>query len=591
MPGKAGDKLNRLGGSLLEAAVWKRGFFAAKKFETVEELVSSAAKGEEARGYVEAYLQLGHRPDRRRTVAQVHDAMMRQTKEHWLNRTLSGLWLLYRAERGMWKQDGGPEPAEFTCATRAQRQQLRGAMMPSVRRPSLWKRGAKMRRQAEESIQGVVYMHWVDNYNKQRYARNPNEDRNKCVNATVFALLPVQVVDRAAWDGWPTAGDLYDALPGFATAMHRHHSEMNDRVRTLMLQNMKYDEVRVPCDVRRFDVVTMPWQPLRILDADIKSTEGLALALKAVLELRDRSQGLCCMLMDVNIFWRVLKMCYAFQNLQYNLLDGLKECVLVLGVWHAYAHCLKKVYERFMPWWAALEHPGFMDYPEDTVIYTRPRIILIEHLVMGLFLAGDKITEAIRRAEQQMRQRGEIVSSTMSQLRGLQLLVTEYCPALVEMGISVRQCFWRTQDGDTGDVARTVLRDAIVLLQALHGTGNTEYIRNLSLMDLLWGRVHSALPAACFVEECLESSLSTLARRLGTDPRAGQVEDFSNTYSHRMPRHGELQWEGMGGGGPGVHSGWAVYVCGLPPLHAGHSVPPPPLAGRGCRRRTWCGLG
>jgi hypothetical protein len=77
-----------------------------------------------------------------------------------------------------------------------------------------------------------------------------------------------------------------------------------------------------------------------------------------------------------------------------------------------------------------------------------------------------------------------------------------------------------------------VLRSAIVVQRALKGGGNTEYIRNMMLMDLMWSSLHSAVPAACYVEECLESSLATLSRRLGTDTRADTVADVSDTYIH-----------------------------------------------------------
>ena len=76
-----------------------------------------------------------------------------------------------------------------------------------------------------------------------------------------------------------------------------------------------------------------------------------------------------------------------------------------------------------------------------------------------------------------------------------------------------------------------MLRDAAVLLMALSGGRATEYIRNLALMDVLWSRLHSALAAACFVEESLEASLSVLARRQRTDVRAHTVDEFSDMYT------------------------------------------------------------
>ena len=121
--------------------------------------------------------------------------------------------------------------------------------------------------------------------------------------------------------------------------------------------------------------------------------------------------------------------------------------------------------------------------------------------------------------------------------------MTEYCPALVEMGIQVRQCYWKMQAAGTGDVARVLLRDAIVLLQSLHATGNTEYVRNLVVMDLMWSDLHSGLPACGFVEEALESSLGQLARRAGTDTRAHTVQDFSDLYTHGIPVRESCGWE------------------------------------------------
>jgi hypothetical protein len=111
--------------------------------------------------------------------------------------------------------------------------------------------------------------------------------------------------------------------------------------------------------------------------------------------------------------------------------------------------------------------------------------------------------------------------------------MTEYCPLLADMGITVRQCFWPhvSKDVDSGDLAKRVLRDALVLSEAVQSGGSKEYLRNLRLMDLLWGRIHQHLPAACCVEECLESSLSTLGRRLRTDPRVTTVQSFSDTYA------------------------------------------------------------
>ena len=44
--------------------------------------------------------------------------------------------------------------------------------------------------EAVNLIQSSTYVQWVDNFNKMRFSRNPNEERN----ATVFAVLPMPAV-------------------------------------------------------------------------------------------------------------------------------------------------------------------------------------------------------------------------------------------------------------------------------------------------------------------------------------------------------------------------------------------------------------
>jgi hypothetical protein len=71
MAPKAGSKLNKNAGVLMQAACWKRQFFSSQKFDTVEELVREAATGGAAGKCVEAFLQLGHRDWKRHTVDEL----------------------------------------------------------------------------------------------------------------------------------------------------------------------------------------------------------------------------------------------------------------------------------------------------------------------------------------------------------------------------------------------------------------------------------------------------------------------------------------------------------------------------------------
>jgi hypothetical protein len=509
---------------------WKRLFFAGREFKRVEDLVLAAARGENAQAYVEAFLSLGHRPRRRRTVTDIVMAMSQESGQHWVKQVLSGLWLVYSAERTMWKSGPVEETSDMVMATRGQRELMRGSGWSTLRRKSVRKVAERNRAGTLDAVGAGVYMLWMDNYNKFRYSRNPNEDRDLCINATVYSLLPLPAVERSPWISWPTIDQLRLALGPVHRHLEKHHKEFNDRVRTLIDLGLQYEHIRVPCDLRRFGVTTMPWRPHGLTDDDIKSTDGLVGAVEQMLTIQQSTMGLCCLLVDVNIFWRVLKLAYSVGNVQCNVVGAINQCVPVLGVWHAYAHSVKKVYEHFLPWWAALEIPGFVQHPVESIVYTKPRLIVIEHLVMGLFLAAPAVVDDVKACLAHCRSAFGDDSMQVQQCFGLLVLCTEYCPAIVELGMNVRQCFWKTQAANTGNVSRLVLRDAIVLLHALHGPGTTEYIRNLMVMEVMWTEMHSALPAAAFVEECLESSLSVLARRKQTDTRAHTVQDFSDMY-------------------------------------------------------------
>jgi hypothetical protein len=130
----------------------------------------------------------------------------------------------------------------------------------------------------------------------------------------------------------------------------------------------------------------------------------------------------------------------------------------------------------------------------------------------------------------------------------LQLLLFDYVPALMHLGISVRDCYWNGQQANTGNKARQVLAGCLALLVAVDNRGASEYIRSLALTLLYWTPYHSALPAAAFVEESLEASLSRLARMLSGAYHADTVSDIGAVYASlgraSMRRH-DLQKPGL----------------------------------------------
>ena len=64
-------------------------------------------------------------------------------------------------------------------------------------------------------------------------------------------------------------------------------------------------------------------------------------------------------LLDVNVYYRLLKLIYHFDVISLKLRGAMQPHPLVFGIWHAYAHCLKRTFTTFRTQWAALEYPGF----------------------------------------------------------------------------------------------------------------------------------------------------------------------------------------------------------------------------------------
>jgi hypothetical protein len=524
-----------------KATQWKRTWFAQVDFGSCDELVRDASMGGQSKVYVSAYLNLAHYARKRRTVQELASAMgsavRGHARPHWLAAVESGLWLHYQTERFAWKSlQGKDEDPAYYAATQEQRASLLGSGRVTKRRVPPAVRAQKSRDRVLGRCAGSVFVCWIDNYNKFRYSRNPNEDRDLCINATVAALLPQPLVFRPAWTGWLAQKQLMDAMRLLPGEICLHQRVFQDDFRVMLRRGLTWGMVRVPCDLRRYGVRTLPWTPFGLLDADIKGTAGLVEALRWTMDVQASTSGLCCLLMDVNIFWRTCRMVYGATHLKANLIGGLHECPPIMGLWHAYAHCLKKVHQRFLAWMAPLTLPGFLDFPADTPVYLKPKIITLEVVMMGLFLISQQMSAQLRRWREEAAIRFGVDSERAQQAAGLELLVTEYAPAVVTMGIHVRQMFWGLQNVDTGAAARDVLRHAICLLINLEATWKTEYVRNLMVMDIMWSKFHDRLPAAAFVEECLESSLSTLARRKQCDPTAKTVAQFSDMYGAIGPR-------------------------------------------------------
>ena len=68
--------------------------------------------------------------------------------------------------------------------------------------------------------------------------------------------------------------------------------------------------------------------------------------------------GCTAILADVDIFYRIVKAMYSETHVHLNIRGALFNRPLIFGLWHSYAHCVKKTFARFKSFWCFL---GYAD--------------------------------------------------------------------------------------------------------------------------------------------------------------------------------------------------------------------------------------
>ena len=79
--------------------------------------------------------------------------------------------------------------------------------------------------------------------------------------ALVIAGLPLPGLDGRLWMGWPSLCKVMAATRQFAGVIMHAHVTFSNEVKTLMQTPLDFDNVRVPCDVRRVGVRNLGWTP------------------------------------------------------------------------------------------------------------------------------------------------------------------------------------------------------------------------------------------------------------------------------------------------------------------------------------------
>ena len=233
---------------------------------------------------------------------------------------------------------------------------------------------------------------------------------------------------------------------------------------------------------------SLPWLPVGVHDANVGSNVGLLKGMDLFLIHQREFGGAMPMLADVNIFYRLCRAVYTVSNSHLSMREAMRQIPCVFGLWHAYVHCVKRVYQKFMSFWAALDDPSLLDStcdPAATRVYGHPKVVRLEHMVAALFLCYT--TELRRKLQTLVHDKkpalGESLWGTVAQT--LMLFISEYVPALFMLGHRVRSFYWTQQIGNTGVQGKRFLEQCFVFLTLLEGNELQSTSELLQLLFLL----------------------------------------------------------------------------------------------------------
>ena len=422
--------------------------------------------------------------------------------------------------------------ADLMDATRDQRSQLQGLGVINVRGHSITTRALQARTETEQRTQNGVCTIWIDNYHRHRYATTPAGNRDQSFTATSVAVLPAQFgVDLPQWAGWPSPATLVDRATASAQALLRATVALREAVKPFITNDgLGRDVLRVPLDVKRPHVTPSAWLPYAVWDNNVSAGAGFQEVLRKVLVLAGNRSAATPVLMDVDLWWRVVKVVYLETNGRaMPIRSAMTRFVPLFGIWHAYKHCVQAAYQKFLPFLVPLEYEKFVAHPETTNVFTNPALIATERLLLATYFASRSLRLQWSGTHvPQYEGPGALPDNYSEQWDGLRTLCLRIIPALIVLGIRVRSCSWNVCRGDG---ARAALQAALVLCEILTPEKQDGNYKNaLRVCLLFWDDFLDALPGAAHCEEKCEALLSRLARVAKRNPNIVRVSQYDEVF-------------------------------------------------------------
>ena len=248
-------------------------------------------------------------------------------------------------------------------------------------------------------------------------------------------------------------------------------------------------------------------------------------------------------LIDMKIFYALLKMSFGARYAPWDVDQFLLGHPLLYGVWHPHKYSVEITYKAFAPIIKCSEQ-GW-DLKSGAVVPMKVKLRHMEKTIVGLFPATDANKARLDSTTQVLM--GNLAELSDVQRLGLKWLLApkallhSYCPALLALGVLVRECNRNGRSLNSSAVAKecigmiTVLMMNIIPFEKWLGTEN---LRTDAVALLLWSDWHTwALGCLCS-EDYGEGMLSRLlmrSREVGNAQSLQQTTDIFLTLPPTLP--------------------------------------------------------
>ena len=390
-------------------ATYLTNLMQSRQYESAEQIVEEALRHGESERMIIFFMQLryGNVPgfDLMDVLAEAWARRGGRSGTRWTSRFAASLWTWYNSALA-WARPTGAATDEqrnlqqLSGLSRRERQLVHGTGLVAARKPHLGKQSDKLLTMLLAMAELVPMVIWIDNYNKYKYSKNINRERNLSVNATAVAML---ALPQTAAQGVPAfrgalcLKELLCAVQKLPSHLANAQNKLRGAIQSLVLLRLTYDEVRAPLDIRRYNVQIADWKCAHLLPANISDTTGLLQVARFLRNWQDKFRvPVQPVLADVDIYWRFMKMHYCVTHVTADTGAFLSKTALLFGMWHTYKFLALNIYRRFAPFLCSLEFPTFLTHPASVTTLKDPALIVVECVLLAGFLIKDFALTTIR---------------------------------------------------------------------------------------------------------------------------------------------------------------------------------------------------